>query len=144
MKTFSAVSIFVLALFGFSCKPENKSIVSSTPELSRSSKITPIFNAAALTGKSPKQVEKILGSITDSWTPTDRSDPGYLMQSYALGKDMTVEFHRNRIKSLVIFFNEQDVDSETAYRLVGLDYAKPKPVGISNITTGEGWIKIYY
>lgn len=66
------------------------------------------------------------------------------MQSYSLGEDTTVEFHNNRIESLVIFFSQKNVDSETVYRLVGLDYAKPKPAGISSITTGDDWIKIFY
>lgn len=123
---------------------QNKSVVSSTPDISKSSNVKPIFNAAALVGKSPKEVEKILGNPTDSWIPTDRSGSGYLIQAYALGENMTVEFHNNRIKSLVIFFSQKDIDSETAYSLVGLDYAKSKPGGISNITTAQNWIKIFY
>jgi hypothetical protein len=144
-KILPIVFILVSAFFGVSCMPQNKSVVSSTPNSSKSSNVKPVFNAAALVGKNPKEVEKILGNPTDSWIPTDRpSGSGYLIQTYALGEDMTVEFHKNRIKSLVIFFSQKDVDSETAYRLVGLDYAKPKPTGISNITTAQNWIKIFY
>lgn len=153
MKILSIIFILVSALFVFGCKSENKSVVSSTTENksavlpsadNKSRNVKPIFNAATLAGKSPKQVEKILGNLTDSWIPTDRSGSGYLIQTYALGEDMTVEFHNNRIDSLVIFFNQEEVDSETAYSLVGLDYAKAKPVGISNITTAQNWIKIFY
>lgn len=145
MKILSIVFILVLALFGVSCMPQNKSVGSSTPDISKRSDVKPIFNAAALAGKSPKEVEKILGNLTDSWIPTNRpSGSGYLIQTYAVGKDMTIEYHNNRIESLVIFFSQKNVDSETAYGLVGLDYAKSKPAGISNITTAQNWINIFY
>ncbi len=57
---------------------------------------------------------------------------------------MTVEFHKNRIASLVIFFDQDSVDAITAYRLVGLDFAKPEPAGISQAKAGQNWIKIFY
>lgn len=106
------------------------------------SEIKRIFDAAILAGKGPREVEKILGSPTDSWTP--RTGSNNLMQSYALGEDMTVEFRNNSIDSFVIFFNQKNVDSETAHRLVGLNPSQPKPKGISNINTGENWIKVFY
>jgi hypothetical protein len=142
MKILSIVFILIFAMLGFSCNTKDKFNISPTPNLSKNIEIKPIFNATSLAGKSPKEVDKILGSPTDSWTM--RGNSKGQMQSYALGEETTVEFHKNRIESLVIFFNQKNVDSETAYRLVGLDFAKPNPVGISNIETGSDWIKIFY
>ncbi len=104
------------------------------------SNVKPIFNAAMLAGKGSKEVDKILGSPTESWTSRSNT----LMQSYALGEEMTVEFSGNSIESLVIFFTQKNVDTDTAYRFVGLDNSQPKPTGISNITTGPDWIKVFY
>jgi hypothetical protein len=104
--------------------------------------VKPIFDAATLAGKSPKEVQKTLGSPTDSWTP--RTGLNNLMQSYALGEEMTVEFRNNSIDSFVIFFNQKNVDPQTAQRLVGLNPSQPRPKGISNINTGENWIKVFY
>lgn len=131
-----------MALCGPSCMRENKSTTSINPTPKSTNQTRPIFDAVALSGKTTSEVARILGNPTDSWTP--RHDPDGQMQSYSLGEDTTVEFHNNRIKSLVIFFSEKEVDSTTAYRLVGLDYSKPKPGGISNITIGSDWIKIFY
>jgi hypothetical protein len=104
--------------------------------------VRPMFYAAALTGKSPKDVSKTLGKPTESWVPRSGNDD--LMQSYPIGSEMTVEFHKNRIRSLVVFFSQKDVDVQTAYALVGLDYSKPKPAGLSDVKTGDGWVKIFY
>jgi len=104
--------------------------------------VQPYFDAGALAGKSPKEVELILGHPTDSWVP--RTGPDNLLQSYSLGEDLTVEYHLNRIESFVIFFNQKNVEADTAYRLVGLDYGSPTPSGISKVTTGENWIKVFY
>jgi hypothetical protein len=149
MKINIIIVALALFLFGFACKSGNKidsvnavnkSISINNENLNRKEK--PIFNAASLVGKNPNEVKKILGNLTDSWTP--RTGPNDLMQSYALGEDTTVEFHNNRIKSLVIFFEQKGVDRRNAYQLVGLEYSNPKPAGILNITDGEGWIKIFY
>lgn len=131
----------IVALLRFTPKDEAVTAASSTNSSSVLS-VSSYFDAAALAGKGPKEVEIILGPPTDSWIP--RSGADNLMQSYSLGEEMTVEFHRNRIGSLVIFFNQKNVDVETAYRLIGLDYGKPKPSGVSRITTGEDWIKVFY
>ena len=136
MKALVMIFILALALFGFGCKPENKSVVLSNP-----ADVKPIFNAASLAGKSPKEVEGILGSPTTSFTLQN----GDLKLTYTIGEDrIGVEFHENRIKSLLLFFRQKNVDSETAYRLVGLDYAKPKPAGISDIEKGEASILVSY
>jgi hypothetical protein len=149
MKINTIIVSFALVLCGLACKSENKSVSVSNENkavsvnnenLNRKEK--PIFNAVSLVGKNSNEVKKILGKLTDSWTP--RTGPSDLMQSYALGEDTTVEFHNNRIKSIVIFFDQKGTDTSTAYQLVGLEYANPKPAGISNITNGEGWIKISY
>ena len=139
------VLFFVLTVIN--CQIENKSNAKldskmSNTETSKINDVNPILNAAVLAGKNISEVDKILGEPTDSWTM--RSGSKSKMQSYALGEDTTVEFDEDRIKSLVIFFNQQKVDNDTAYRLVGLDYAKPKPAGITNITLGSNWIKIFY
>ncbi len=110
--------------------------------------IKPLFNAALLAGKTPKEVERILGrQPTDSWEPTDNLPTDNLsrwMQAYSIGSDMTVEYKGNSIDSFVIFFADAAVEKSTAYRLVGLDPSKPKPKGISDITTAQNWIKVFY
>lgn len=77
---------------------------------------TPYFNAAALAGKTPREVQQLLGRTpSDSWDSSDDGPEGY-MQAYSIGEDMTVEFRGNRIDSLVIFF-PNDVNRETAHSL---------------------------
>src|SRR5688572_3226354 len=137
--------IFALVLpsIVFGCQTTNDSVVSSTPDNRRRKTVERFFNAGALMGKSPMQVQKILGNPTDSWFATDRNSSDYLIQTYNLGNGMTVEFYKNRIKSFVIFF-EETVDSETAHTLVGLEPGRPTPNGISNVSTAQNWIKVFY
>jgi hypothetical protein len=137
--------VLVLALSGFGCSFANKSAYLSNRDASKSNiEVKPVFDASALIGKNPAEVDRVLGSPTDSWTMRSYPNGEGKMRVYALGEETTVEFHEDQIATLVIFFSQKNVDPETAYRLVGLDLAKPKPTGIWKITTGNNWIKLYY
>lgn len=139
---FGGVILFIALIVTVNVISPTRSRPTGSAVPSKPSDVTPIFDAAKLAGKGPKEVEKLLGRPSDSWTP--RTGTSNLMQSYALGEEMTVEFQNNNINSFVIFFNQKNVDSDAAYRLVGLDRSRPQPAGISNINIGENWIKVFY
>lgn len=142
------VITFVFGLIACNRSEEHSTTAVPSPTKGPSIEIKPLFNAALLAGESPTEVERTLGQQpSDSWEPTDNLPSDKLprwMQAYSIGQDMTVEFKGNSIDSFVIFFDEKEVDSSTAYQLVGLDSSKPKPKGISNITTAQNWIKVFY
>jgi len=134
--------IFFLVILGCSGGRQSTSEKTEPTPASVPATSQPYFNAAALAGKTPREVPTILGrQPSDSWDSDD--GPGIFLQTYSIGEDMTVEFRGNRIDSLVIFF-PNNVSNETAYQLVGLDSTKGSPKGIKNITTGGSWVKVFY
>ncbi|MGC2239090.1 MAG: hypothetical protein WA584_23245 [Pyrinomonadaceae bacterium] len=137
--------LLIILVFSLNCGRINKTDSAKTTQPTAAQTATPtaqpIFNAAALIGKSPKEVDKILGAPVEAWTARDNVT---LFREYSLGEDTTVEFRQNHISSLVIFFTQEKVFTETAYQLVGLNINAQRPKGISNITSGPNWIKIFY
>lgn len=84
MELLTTILILIFILIGLGCKSENRAVDAPVPEINKAVKIKPLFDAALLAGKNPKEVAKILGNPSDSWAPRD--NPNGQMQSFDLEK----------------------------------------------------------
>ncbi len=56
-----------------------------------------------------------------------RSDSTRQIREYSYGESLTIQFYKNRIERLVIFFSNQQSNPEIAFRLCGMKLNGLKP-----------------
>lgn len=89
------------------------------------STVKPIFKIQQIIGKNEKEVDRVLGKATDSWTM--RSDPTRLMREYTIGQSLSIIFYKNRPETLTFFFSTPVKNSATAFKLCGIDFDNREP-----------------